>query len=151
MFSEKAKRNKSILVKCVDKRIRIDGHRRCVEYNLIDLSKLLQKESDSWANQNIHRDWSSFNDNSHMKVIFTTGLASLNVGKRELAVNQSLIEVENKRFPASVLWHLLVNDSIFLWDWVLSETTCLLKFIQVLLSKVELLLQVLVVSLSCNC
>ena len=125
MLSEKAKRYQSILVQSVDQRICIDRHGCRVEHYLIDLGQLLQEECNARANQDIDRNGSTFDHNPHMKVIFATRATCLHMLQRELAMNESFIQVENQGLAASVLRHLTVNDCVLGGDWGLAEATCL--------------------------
>ena len=60
-----------------------------------------------------------------MKVIFATRATCLHMLQRELAMNESFIQVENQGLAASVLGHLTVNDCVLGRDWGLAEATCL--------------------------
>ena len=77
MLSEKAKRNQTILIKCVDERIGIDRHRGSVEHDLVKLCQLLEEEIYSWTDEDVDWDRSALNDYSHMKIVLalsSTGL-----------------------------------------------------------------------------
>ena len=82
-----------------------------------------------------------------MKVILASRATCLDMLQRELAMNESFIQVENQGLASSMLGHLTVNDCVLGGDWGLTEATCLGELIQLLLGEVQLLLQVCVVSL----
>ena len=87
MFSIKSHWNKLVLVQGVDKGIGIDVHGSRVEYNLVDLCKLLQKEEDARSNKNIHLNGPSFNNDSHLKITLSSRPTGLDMRKREFTVD----------------------------------------------------------------
>ena len=65
-------------------------------------------------------------------------------------MDQCLIQVEYKRFPATMFWLLAFNDCKLRWHRVLAKTTGFLELIELLLGEVQLLFEVLLVGLGCD-
>ena len=141
MFSVESHWNQLVLIEGVNERIGIDVHGCSVEDNLVDLSKLLEKEVDTWADENIDLYRSSFNNYPHLKIAFSSRPAGLNMRKRELAMNKRFIKIQYKSLPSSMLRSLWSNDCILLWYRLFSKATSSLKFHQLLGTKFQLFLK----------
>lgn len=123
MVPEESEWNVVLWINRVDEWIRIDTHARSVNDDFVNLGKTLQEELYAGPNQNEHLDWPAFDNDSHLKVRFTSCATRLHLRKRKLAVNEGFIQVKHQSFASFKLWHLPWNYCKLRWDWLLPEPT----------------------------
>lgn len=139
-----------VLVYRVNEWIGVDGHRSCVNDELVDEGQPLQKEGNSRSDEHIYLNGTTFDDDAHLKVSFSSCFASLKLRDRELAMDQCLIQIKHKSLAASVLRLLLRDHSVLSRARFLSETVGSVQLLNHFFCEVELLLQQLSCGLCCH-
>ena len=139
-----------ILIQGVDQRVRVDAHRGCVEHNLVDGCQLLEEEEHAGADEDIHLDGSTLDDDPHLKVATSASAARSQVRLRKLRMYQGLIQVKYESLTAAELRGLRRDDCILLRDGLLAEAAGTLQLHQLFWGERQLPLDEHLIGLRSN-
>ena len=150
MISVQSVRDGPLRINRIHEWVGVDAHTRSVNYKLIKRRQSLQEKLNSRPHQHENLDRSTLKADPHLKVSFAPRTTCLQLCGGKLAVDQSLVQVQDQSLPAFVLRLLCWDNRKLLQARLLTEPSSSVQFRNYLTRKEELLFQNLSCRLRCN-